>query len=65
MLSEKGAEYSIEFAGNSMYVYDNTMITTMDGLEEIYDVTKEMFDRTGPLINRLHNDFAEMHHYYR
>lgn len=65
MLCEKGANYSIEFAGKSLYIYDDTNVSNTECLREIYEVAREIFDRTGPLINRLHDDFADMHRYYR
>ncbi|MGM0629372.1 MAG: hypothetical protein ACQESA_03015 [Patescibacteria group bacterium] len=65
MLCNKASNFSIEFAGKSMYIYDDVLVKDNKKLREIYEVARGIFDSTGPLINRLHNDFADMHHYYR
>lgn len=65
MLCDKASNFSIEFAGKSMYIYDDVFVNNNDKLKEIYEVARSLFDSTGLLINRLHDDFADMHHYYR
>lgn len=65
VLSKKGPNFSIEFAGNSLYIYDDVIVGNNKQLKEIYEVAKEVFVSAGPLLNRLHDDFENMHHYYR
>lgn len=63
-LKEKAQNYSIEFSGNKIYIYDDLFIEKEKDLREIYDVSKEIFDSLGPLLNRLHDDFDALHPYY-
>lgn len=64
MLQEKSAHFSIEFAGNNMYIYDDKSVSGKKDLHEIMDATGTIFDSVGPLLNRLHDDFAVLHPYY-
>jgi hypothetical protein len=63
-LKEKGMHFSIEFAENRLYVYDDKTIVNKKQLFEMYEVTRQIFDSIGPLLNRLHDDFATLHPYY-
>ena len=64
-LKETGPHFSIEFADNRLYIYDDLTILNKKQLYEIYEVTQQIFDSIGPLLNRLHDDFAVLHPYYR
>ena len=64
MLCDKSSEFSIEFAGNSMYIYDNTVVKNNKQLKELFDVARGIFDSAGPLINRLDDDFNVLHEQY-
>lgn len=65
VLSKKGPNFSIEFAGKNLYIYDDVTVNNNKKLKEIYEVAKEVFVSAGPLLNRLHDDFENMHRYYR
>ena len=64
-LSEQGSNFSIEFAEHSMYVYDDTHNVRRRELNTMLTTARNMFDRTGPLLNRLHDDFGVLHKYYQ
>jgi hypothetical protein len=63
-LQKNGPQFSIEFAGNKMYVYDDRIVSKRHDLEEIYAVTKEMIDSIGPFLDRLHDDYAALDNSY-
>ena len=63
-LKEKGPHFSIEFADDRLYIYDDVIIANKKQLHEMYSVTQQIFDSIGPLLNRLHDDFAVLHPYY-
>jgi hypothetical protein len=64
-LQEKSSAFSIEFAENRMYIYDDTVIVKNSQLAEMLEVTKKIFDLIGPLCNRLEDDFRALHPYYK
>ncbi len=64
LIKEKDV-FSIEFSNNRMYVYDNDIVRKKEQLENIFNVTKEIIDKIGPLLNRLENDFTVLHKYYK
>ncbi len=64
-LKETASEFSIEFAGNKLYVYDNKRIRNKTDLHELHEVSERIFDSIGPLINRLGGHFEAMHGYYK
>lgn len=63
-LKQNGPELSIEFAENKMYIYDDRAISNRKQLDAMYNVAQKIFDSIGPLLNRLHDDFAALHEYY-
>ena len=64
-LRHKGTHLSIEFAEHKLYIYDDLYIKRKKQLDEMYAVAKALFDVTGPLLNRLYDDFAALHPYYK
>jgi hypothetical protein len=64
-LREKGKHFSIEFAEDKLYIYDDLRITKKKQLQDMYEVTKKIFDLTGALLGRLHDDFEALHPYYQ
>lgn len=64
-LKERGAHFSIEFAENRMHIYDDKMIRTKKELDAMHTVITELLAAIGPLLNRLHDDFAALHPYYK
>lgn len=64
-LVQNSADFSIEFAEDKMYIYDDKNISTRKELQKLYDVARKIFELLGPLLNRLHDDFAALHPYYK
>lgn len=65
LLQEQAYRFSIEFSGNKMYVYDDKIIRNQKELEEIFIVTRKMIDSSGPLLNRLHDDYASLNEAFK
>lgn len=63
-LIERAHNFSIEFADNRLYIYDDAHISNYDDLKELFDVAHEILARVNPLLDRLHNDFAVLHPYF-
>jgi hypothetical protein len=64
-LVENNSDFSIEFSDNRMYVYHNDAIRRKKQLESLFNVTKKIIDKIGPLLNRLENDFSVLHKYHK
>ena len=64
-LKEQASKFSIEFAGNNVYVYDDYLISTQERLNELYSVVRKMIDMVSPLLNRLADDFSALDEVYR
>lgn len=63
-LTEHGTEFSIEFAKNKIYIYEDKIITDQKEMDEIYIILKNIIDRSGALLKRLRDDFEAMHQFY-
>ena len=63
-LKAESSNFSIEFRGNRVYIYDDILIRKKEQLKEFFEVTSKLVEKTGPLLNRLDNDFAVLHKYY-
>lgn len=64
LLITHGSHLSIEFADNKVYLYDDRYILNKKALEELLEVGKKVIEHAGPLLHRLHDDFAALHPYY-
>ena len=64
-LKTQAPDFTVEFAEDRMYLYDDRQISNRAQLSEFYLVAKKMLDTLGPLLNRLHDDFAALHPYYK
>ncbi len=64
-LQEENSNFSIELKGNRIYIYDDVLVKKKNQLRELFEVTGKLFERIGPLLNRLENDFAALHGYYK
>src|SRR3989344_2104055 len=64
-LVQNSADFSIEFAEDKMYIYDDKNISNRKELQKLYDVAWKIFELLGPLLNRLHDDFSALHPYYK
>ncbi len=64
-LRENGSHFSIEFANNKIYVYDDKLIRDEKDLSILLDLTKKIIEKIGPFLNRLHDDFSALHAYYK
>lgn len=63
-LRERAQNFSIEFSGRRVYLYDDKKILTKVERDTLYAVAQEVFTQLGPLLDRLYNDFAALHPYY-
>jgi len=64
-IKERAAKFSIEFYGKTVCFFDNKKIGKNDDLQELYNVTENVFDSMSPLLDRLHDDFEVLHKYYK
>jgi len=64
-LIKEAPDMSIEFAENKMYIYREKTVTNRQELQTIFQTGEDIIHRMGPLLNRLENDFAVLHRYYR
>lgn len=64
-LVEHGNKFSIEFAKDKIYIYDNTIMRKKEDIDELYGVVKKILDDSGNSIKRLADDFEAMHQSYR
>ncbi len=64
-LGQKGSNFSIEFAENRMYIYDDLFISKITELQAIFGLAEKILDLIGPLLDRLHDDFDALHPYYK
>lgn len=60
-LRDTASEFSIEFAKNKIYIYDDKFIHNKEDLNEIFEVSKRISDSIGGLVRRLSGDFDVMH----
>ena len=63
-LKENGSHFSIEFADNKIYIYDDRLIHKKKNLSALLDLTKKIIEKTAPLLGRLSDDFSALHAYY-
>jgi hypothetical protein len=63
-LVEHGNKFSIEFAEEKIYIYDDKVIMKNEEMDEIYNILKKIVDKSGPLLKRLHDDFSSMKESY-
>jgi hypothetical protein len=61
---EKESPYSIEFAHNRMYIYDDIHILEKENLIAMYKIAQHLLVTIGPLLDRLHDDFSALHPYF-
>ncbi len=64
-LHEHAKNFSIEFGGNKVYLYDDEQILDRAKLDELYITAKNIFKLLAPFLHRLHDDFAALHPYYK
>jgi len=64
-LKEKKTRFSIEAAGDRLYIYERGFVSTQEKLSELYEVAQLIIDSLGPLFKRLSNDFEALHRYYK
>lgn len=57
LLKTYSQNFSIEFAENKIYFYDDTIIRNQKDLDQLFTVVKSTLDNTGGLLQRLHDDF--------
>lgn len=64
MLIHDEKAYSIEFAGNKIYIYDDKKIISEKCFNNLMGISEQLVILCAPLLNRLHDDFASLHAYY-
>ena len=58
LMEDESKHYTVEFAGNRIYIYCNGFIETTDNLTQVFALAKRLIDKIAPLASRLKNDFA-------
>lgn len=63
-LQKESSHFSIEFAGNKIYIYDDLTLRTTKRLQRLLDTTIWLAENIGPLSERLHDDFNSLYQAY-
>jgi hypothetical protein len=58
LMEDESAHYTVEFAGNRVYIYCNGFITTSENLNQVFTLAKKLTDKLAPLASRLGRDSA-------
>lgn len=58
LMEDASKHYSVEFAGNRIYIYSSGFITTTEQLTQAFTLAKKLIDKIAPLASRLQNDSA-------
>lgn len=58
LMEDASKHYSVEFAGNRIYIYSSGFITTTEQLTQVFGLAKKLIDKIGSLASRLQNDSA-------
>ena len=64
-LKNEAHKFSIEFADNRVYIYDNLLIHTKSELDQMYSVARKIFDAVGGISDRLYDDFEVLYSVYK
>lgn len=56
---------SVEFAGNHIYIYTQSRLSTEKELDELYRVTKAVIDIFGNFLLRMEDDYRALHEVYK
>jgi hypothetical protein len=60
-----GNKFSIEFADNKIYIFDNRFIYKEKKLENLLELVDIIIEKSSPLLHRLSDDFESLHEVYR
>jgi hypothetical protein len=58
LMEDESKHYSVEFAGNRIYIYASGFVATSDNLNQLFELAKKLIDKIAPLASRLQNDSA-------
>lgn len=64
-LIQNASNFSMEFYSGKIYIYDDLIISNKDELDNLYEVVRQVLERSSKLIGRLKGDFEAMHNSYR
>ena len=66
-LADRSDAVSIEFSNNKVYIFERLWAASAveDTVNCVVDVTEKFIETSGPLINRLHDDFDALHTVYK
>lgn len=64
-LKTNAFNFSIEFAEDKIYFYDDIIIKNKKDLDQLYNVIQKVLDSSGQLFYRLHDDFEVMHTFFK
>jgi|GEM_PF-2155367 len=58
LMEDESMHYTVEFAGNRIYIYCNGFITKSDNLNQVFALAKQLIEKLAPLASRLKQDSA-------
>jgi hypothetical protein len=58
LMEDESRHYTVEFAGNRIYIYANSFVSKTDNLTQLFTLAKKLIEKLGPLASRLKNDSA-------
>jgi len=58
LMEDESKHYTVEFAGNRIYIYCNGFVATTDNLTQVFALAKKLINKIAPLANRLSKDSA-------
>ena len=58
LMEDESKHYTVEFAGNRIYIYANGFVSTTDNLTQLFRLAKKLIEKLAPLASRLKNDSA-------
>ncbi|MGH7237177.1 MAG: hypothetical protein ACREGF_01435, partial [Candidatus Saccharimonadales bacterium] len=58
LMEDESKHYTVEFAGNRIYIYVNGFVATTENLTSLFALAKKLIDKIAPLAARLQNDSA-------
>ncbi|HRY31174.1 MAG TPA: hypothetical protein P5328_02190 [Candidatus Paceibacterota bacterium] len=63
-LREIAPQFSVEFAENKLYIYDDRLIRDKKDLTALFDLMKRLIEKIAPALSRMRDDFSALHSYY-
>lgn len=60
LMEDESKHYSVEFAGNRIYIYANGFVSTTENITQLFELAKQLIEKISPLADRLKSDPALM-----